>query len=119
MLVSSSTFTAANEKRLYRVFSDRTTGVETFSTGENSWSYGALYGKPWLVVTLGSTTVRKLYDYTNGHQGGTDSALQTHNTGHGNFETGFISPEDITKDFYIVSQLSTKRIRTTKHDGTS
>ena len=119
MLVGTKNYVAANEKRLYRVYSDRITGVETFTTGENSQSYGALYGKPWLVVSLDGTTERKVYDYTNGHQGGTDSALQTHIKGYSGNDIRLISPEDLSKDYYIVGRISTKIVHITKQDGTS
>ena len=119
LLISSLGFSAANDKRLYRVYSDRVTGYETFTTGANSQTFGALFGKPWLVVSLDGTTNQKLYDYTNGHQAGTNSALQTHIKDHAGDEKGFISPEDTRKDYYVVAERSSKKIYTVKQNGVS
>ena len=117
MFVSTMRFNTPSLKKLYRVHSDRVTDVATFNTGANSASYGVLFDTPWLVVSLDGLTVRRVYDYTNGHQGGTDAPLKTHSKVHGGDDLGFVTPEDHGKDYYVVCRHFTKEIYTTKRDG--
>ena len=117
-LVASVVGTTANTKKAYRLFSDRVTEMKTFNTGENSRSKGALYGTSRFVISLDGTNQRKVFDYTNGYEGGTNSALETHTKqDNTNNEIGFFSVED-GRELYVVSSLVLKRIYTVQYDGT-
>ena len=64
------------------------------------------------------TNQRKLYDYTNGYDGGSNSSIQTHTKADANKERGFISPED-GRGYYVMGTQSTKTVYTVKgSDGT-
>ena len=91
MFVSARGFLAPNKKS-YRLHSDRVTDVKVFDTGTNARTYGILYGTTWVVVSIESSTQRKLYDYTNGYVGGTNSVVQTHSKPTNVDEIGFSHP---------------------------
>ena len=116
MFVSARAFSDAVDKKLYRLHSDRITDVKTFNTGQNSRAYGILFGTPWLLVSLDATTERKLYDYTNGYDTGSNQPTSTQTKGT-TPEVGMMSPED-GRSFYVVGEgQSTKIIRTVKSDN--
>ena len=91
-------------RKIWRLHSDKITGVEAFSIGRNSRAYGVLYGTGWLVASLSGTNERKLYDYTNGYDGGTSAAVVTHTKPAVQDELGFASPED-NKGYYVVGKV--------------
>ena len=117
MFVGTVSATGTNRK-LYRLHSDRITDVKTFNIGVNSRAYGVLFGTGWLVISYGGTNQRKLYDYTNGYQGGSNSSVQTHTKVAVNDELGFASLED-GRGYYVVGTLTTRVLYTIKGaDGT-
>ena len=118
MFISGQEFTSAADKKAYRLNSDRITDVKVFNTGFNSRSYGVLYGTNWFVISNPGAGHRKLYDYTNGYVGGTNSVVQTHSKPSTRKEMGFFSPED-GRDVYVVARRAgVKSIFTVKNDGT-
>ena len=117
ILTNSRDTSVASSKKAYRIFSDKVTDVKTFNTGANSRGFGILYGTGWFLITLDGTTQRKLFDYTNGYEEGTNSTVQTH-TKQDNLEIGFFSVED-GRELYVVSSFDLQRIYTVQYDGTN
>ena len=109
----------STHRRLYRLHSDRVSGMETFTTGAYSKAYGVLFGTPWLLVSLEGGNQRRIYDYTSGHQGGTDSALNTHDKQHTEPENGLSISDQPGKQYYVVVKEDTKKVYSTKWDGSA
>ena len=107
----------SSKRKAYRMLSDRVSDVKTFNTGGNSKSFGVLSGTIWFLIGLDGSNQRKLFDYTNGYEGGTNSAVQIHSKPDSSNEVGFFSPED-GRGYYVVASQSTKRLYTVSHDGT-
>ena len=61
----------------FRLQSDRITGVKFFAIGGFTRAYVVLYGTGWLIVSLRTSNERKLFDYTNGYVGGSNSSIIT------------------------------------------
>ena len=101
---------------MYRLHSDRTSDVKIFSTPGNSRAYAVLDGTGWLIVSIHPSTERKLYDYTNGYNGGSNSLVQTHPKVFDSQEIGMFSPED-GRFFYVVSSFVNKALLTVRGDG--
>ena len=116
MLLSSRTFATPETKKLYRFHTDKVTDMKVFNTGENSRTYGLLFGTGWLIVSLDGTNQRKLYDYTNGYEGGSNQTVQTHSKPGTAEERGFASPED-GRGYYVLGEMGAHRMRTVKNDG--
>ena len=104
------------DAKVYRVHSDRTTDVKAFPTPGNSRAYEVLYGTGWLVISIDSTTERRLFDYTNGHEGGTNSSVQTHIKSFDSKEIGVFTPED-GRFLYVVGSMTPRRLFTVLGDG--
>ena len=116
MFVGTMEFTS--NYKFYRLHSDRITDVKEFSVGANTRAYGVLSGTPRILVSILTTNKRKIFDYTNGFIGGTDSVLTEHTKSGGNGELGFISPED-GRDYYVIAGMDDKILYTVKaSDGT-
>ena len=120
VIVSARAATTAETKKAYRILSDRVTDVKTYNTGTNSASYGVLYGTGWLLVSIENVNKRRLYDYTNGYEGGTNSSIQIHTKVDNKNENGFFTPED-GRELYVVSVSGgqIKRMHSIEYDGTS
>ena len=119
MFVSARSHQVLSGKKLYRLHSDKVTDVKVFNTGVNSRSFGVLHGTGWVMVSLDVMNQRKLFDYTNGYEGGTNSVVQTHSKPTTANEIGFLSPED-GRGYYVVGTAdSTKKLYTVKNDGTA
>ena len=120
MFVSAREAVSTGDKKLYRLHTDRVTDIKVFNTGTNTQSFGILYGTNWLVVSIKDSTERRLYDYTNGYIGGSNTAVQTHPKQSTYTEIGFMSPED-GRGYYVVGIYEWKgqrKIYTVKNDGT-
>ena len=120
MFVGTRDFTTVPGKKFYRLHSDRITDVKIFDVRSNTRSYGVLYGTSWLVISVDNGPHRRLFDYTNGYIGGSNSVVQTHSRPHAHNEIGFISPED-GRGYYVVGidqWDGVRRIYTVKNDGT-
>ena len=104
--------------RLYRVLASTINEMRIYSVTRRTRSYGKLTGSPWLVISLGGINERKLVDFTNGYDGGTNTATATHTkTGGNNHEVGFISPED-ARGYYVVTSGTGESLFTVKEtDG--
>ena len=100
-------------KQFFRIHSDRVTGVQKFPLGTNSRAYGVLQGTPWVLASADGTNQRKLFDYTNGHNGGTNSVADVHPKPNTNQEIAFLSPED-GREYYLVTELLARIVRTVK-----
>ena len=108
MFIASRSFPVLDRK-LYRLHSDRISEVKVFDTATNTRSYGILSGTPWLIVSMSQQPTRKLYDYTNGYVGGSNSVVQTHSKSATTSEIGLMSPED-QRGFYVVGELQNNKI---------
>ena len=117
MFVSARAFTNTREMRVYRLHSDRVSDIKVYNTGANSRSYGVLHGTNWLVVSIAGSTQRKLFDYTSGYEGGSNTAVQTQSRAD-TVELGFVSPEDGRGYFVVATHDFRKTIYTVKNDGT-
>ena len=106
------------DRKVWRVHSDRITDVKYFPIEDISRAYEVFYGTGWLIVSMHNLAIRKLYDYTNGYDGGTNSAVQTHNKDQTTFEIGMFVPED-GRFLYVVSAPGVSKIATVKGDGTN
>ena len=100
----------------YRVHSDRTSDIEQFSPGSASESYGILSGTGWLLISGTTQNHRKLFDYTNGYVGGSNSAVDTHTKTGENYETGFMSPND-HRGYYVVTGRTSRVMYSVKADS--
>ena len=103
----------ASKKKIYRLFSDRVSGVEAFNTGANSQAYGVIFGTGWLLTSLEGGDERRLYDYTNGFEGGTNSSIKTHRKAEVGVERGFVSPED-GRGYYVIGGVASNTLSTVK-----
>ena len=119
MFVSSRYFPNAVNKKVYRLHSDKITDVKVFSTGTNTRSYGVLYGTGWLLVSHQSSNLRKLYDYTNGYDGGTNNVIQSHTKLVTQDEIGFFSPQDGRGYYVVCGYHGSRTIFTVKNDGSN
>ena len=116
MFVGTMEFTS--NYKFYRLHSDRITDVKEFSVGAKTRAYGVIHGTTRVLVSILTTDKRKIYDYTNGFVGGTDSVLAEHTKSGGNGERGFVSPDD-GRDYYVVVGKDEKVMYTVKaSDGT-
>ena len=68
--------------------------------------------------SLDGSNQRKLYDYTNGYDGGSNNSVDTHTKLGSNNELGFFCPED-GRQFHVISASGLKAIHTIKFDGTN
>ena len=116
MFVATYDFPSGQNK-LYRLHSDKITDFKEFTISDNSRAFGVLDGSPWLLVSPMSGTDRKLFDYTNGFDGGTNTATSTHTKTGDAAEMSFMSPMD-KRGFYVVGKLNSWAIYTVKdQDG--
>ena len=117
IFIGTQSFPLADRK-LYRLHSDRTSDVKTFTLQENTRAYTVLHGTGWLVISIGATAERKLYDFTNGYDGGTNSSVQTHIKSLISAEEGMFCPED-GRFMYIVGSKGSNHLFTVEGDGTT
>ena len=110
---------STSEQNVYRVESNTISGMKTFSLGRKSRSYGVIFGTNWLVISLDGTDLRKIFDYTTGYDGGSSPAvvLETHPKASTKMESGFMTPEDPTRPYYVVGEWDTKTVYTINNIG--
>ena len=105
---------------LFRVQSDRVTGLKEFPLAEKSRTYGVMAGTSLVLASMDNFYQRVIYDYTNGYIGATTAGpitIHIKSTSNQN-ERGFISPED-ERGYYVVSSFNLGKIHTVKvTDGT-
>ena len=102
LFVATMEVATAGLRKFYRIHSDRVTDIQEFPLGANSRAYGVLQGTPWVLASADGTTQRKLFDYTNGHNGDSNSVAATHTKPSTKNEMIFLSPED-ARGYYVIS----------------
>ena len=117
MFVAARSFINAGDLKAYRLHSDRVTDIKVYNIGTNTRCSGVLYGTNWFVVSVPSSGQRKVFDYTNGYEGGTNNVVGTQSRQSTYDELGMFSPED-GRGYFVVGGSSGTRIYTVKDDGT-
>ena len=105
---------------LYRALAHTTTDLRIFSVSSTGKTrcYGMLAGSTWGVASIDGTDQRRLFDYTNGYDGGSNSTTAVHTKSVGvNDERGFLSPGD-ERGYYVVTSGADRTVYTVKEsDG--
>ena len=113
VLVSSLQYFTSSKKRAYRLQSDTTNDVKIYNTGGNSWQMGVVYQTGWAVISMKAGSVPKIFDFTNGYIGGTNSTVETHPKPNTNEEIGFFCPE-ADKGVYVIGTSVDRTLQTVK-----
>ena len=80
----------ASGYKFYRMVASHIGGVVEFDVNDNSRSYGTLTNTPWLVVSLMTSNIRLVFDYTNGYITGSSKVIKHHIKTGENYEITFM-----------------------------
>ena len=97
--------------KFYRINVDQANDLQNYPVEGKTRAYSYLYGTPWVVASIFTRSYRTLFDYTNGYEGGSNTATQTHTKSGENKELRMMSPRD-NRGVYVTSTISTRIVST-------
>ena len=97
--------------KTYRLLSDTISDVKTYNTNTRSWATGVVHQTGWLVISINLKSDRKIFDFTNGYEGGSNSTLVIHKKPNQDTEMGLWSPLD-DRGIYVTGSRQQKTLYT-------
>ena len=102
LFLCTQSISTASKKKFYRLNAELSSDVQEFPLGANSRAYGVFEGTTLVLASDESGAEGKIFDYTNGHDGGTNSVLATHPKPSSAREIAFLSPGD-ARGYYVIT----------------